>query len=85
MASLHHMTRSAYPIYRSCALFLAIVLTTAGCATHPNDIAAQDMSAAQYTNYSCLELANEYRRLNEAIASASGVFNQDRSRNAAEV
>jgi hypothetical protein len=33
MASLHHMTRSAYPIHRSWALFLAIVLTTAGCAT----------------------------------------------------
>src|SRR6185503_4845377 len=59
---------------RDAGIVVAVVfatITTAGCATHPNDIAAQDVSAAQYTNYSCLELANEYRRLNEAIASAS--------------
>lgn len=33
MVSLHHMTRSAYPVHRSWALSLAIVLTASGCAT----------------------------------------------------
>src|SRR6185312_11485159 len=33
MANLHHMTRSAYPIHRSWAVSLAIVLTMTSCAT----------------------------------------------------
>ena len=33
MVSVLCRARSAYPVYRSWALFLAIVLTTAGCAT----------------------------------------------------
>lgn len=33
MASLLPMAQSVYPVHRSRALFLAIVLTTAGCAT----------------------------------------------------
>ena len=52
------------------AVVLATIATT-GCAAHPNDIAAQDVNPAQYSNYSCPDLANEYRRLNETIASAS--------------
>jgi hypothetical protein len=45
-------------------------IATASCAAHPNDIAAQDVYAAQYDNYSCPDLAGEYRRLNGAIAGA---------------
>lgn len=40
MANLHHMTRSAYPIHRSWAVSLAIVLTMTDCATRPFAIAA---------------------------------------------
>ena len=59
---------------RNAGIVAAVVLATiatAGCAAHPDDIAPQDVNDAQYSNYSCPDLANEYRRLNEAIASAS--------------
>jgi hypothetical protein len=52
------------------AVFVATI-SAAGCAANPNDIAAQDVSAVQYSNYSCPDLAGEYRRLNGAIAGAS--------------
>src|SRR5437763_5413450 len=50
---------------------LLAAMAAVGCAAHPNDIAPQNVDAAQYSNYSCPDLANEYRRLNEAIAGAS--------------
>ena len=49
----------------------AAAIATAGCAVHPNDIAAQEVNAAQYENYACPDLAGEYRRLNGAIVGAS--------------
>ena len=51
---------------------LLITMGTAGCAAHPNDIRAQDINAIQYDNYSCSDLSDEYRRVNTAIAGASG-------------
>jgi hypothetical protein len=55
------------------SLITAFIATVAiaGCASHPNDIPAQDVSAARYNNYSCSDLGNEYRQLNNVIAGKS--------------
>lgn len=58
---------------RSQSVLIAIMATiaVASCAAHPDDILAEDVSAASYNSYSCFQLGNEYRRLNIALADAS--------------
>ncbi|WP_159589157.1 hypothetical protein [Chelativorans xinjiangense] len=55
---------------------LACLALAAGCATKSTDIAANYVSATQYQNYSCAQLAEEARAVSAKAAQLSGT--QDR-------
>ncbi len=56
---------------RKVALVLGVALVLAGCAKSPESIAPAYVSAVTYQNWSCAQLSDEGRRLDQALAEAS--------------
>jgi hypothetical protein len=51
---------------------LVLVMTLAGCATRPVDVAPQHVSAMRYDDRTCKQLLREKDEVDSSLASASG-------------
>lgn len=68
--------------FRFAALALAASLTAAGCASRSENVAAAYVSPGAYHSYSCRELSVEAQRVSSAAASAAGVQDSQRTKDA---
>jgi hypothetical protein len=57
-------------------------LALAGCASKSSEIAATYVSPIQYQSYTCAQLAEEAQRVSEAAATATGVQDNQASKDA---
>ena len=60
------------------ALTMSVIL--AGCATSPSNVAPTYVSPVVYQNFSCQQLAEEAQRVSSRAAQASGVQQQNATR-----
>ncbi|WP_414473958.1 hypothetical protein [Microvirga sp. M2] len=61
---------------------LALSLPAAGCASRSEDVAASYVSSSMYSGYSCRELSAEAQRVSSAAATAAGMQDSARTRDA---
>lgn len=69
----------------ACAAVLTgvVSLTTAGCASRSEDVAASYVSPVQYSSYSCSQLSQEAQAVSSRAAVAAGQQDAQRSRDTA--
>ncbi|MBM6596076.1 hypothetical protein [Microvirga pudoricolor] len=69
--------------FKSVAALLAASALTAACASRSSDVSASYVSPVMYQSYSCRELSQEAQRVSSAAATAAGVQDSQRSKDAA--
>jgi hypothetical protein len=67
---------------RLAALAASISLIAAGCASRSEDVAASYVSPTSYASYSCRELREEAQRVSSAAATAAGIQDSQRTKDA---
>ena len=68
-------------IQKLAGLVTAVVsLSTAGCASRSEDVAASYVSPVAYSNYNCRALGAEAQRVSAAAAAASGAQDSQRTK-----
>ncbi len=64
------------------AVAVSMSLLAAGCASRSEDVAAAYVSPVTYASYSCKELGLEAQRVSSAAATAAGVQDSQRTKDA---
>ena len=64
---------------------LASILILAGCASHPDDIAASSVSTLAYRNYTCEQIAMELARVERAASGLYGRLEEEANSDQAEM
>ena len=67
------------------SLTALVALAVAGCATHPDKIAAASASPLAYQSYDCMQIATEERRINGRASELYGQLKDEANADTAQM